>query len=450
MKHGSLLSRLQSHIPALGWIASLFVILLMASPAAGQLRPPEVCTPTNCLPPADKTYKENKDNPNKRHHQKYGDGIGEVKNGYHKRFTTWGVPPEPGFPPLLHSFGSVVGGLLSLDGGTNYTEFEFPAQVTVMVVFDHFEGSTSVYRTEMTELNVTGTGPAVMIRESPTLASAGETTIRPIPGGYAISSFFDVFTELSLDGGATWLPSMDNGMPLAGRMDLSNDDAAPLVTPLGDVAPIPDQPYCQPTNWNTTVFEPNGVKVRDFKHRQLHNPVSLNIPVGQGTIYTANNTLIEADVSPGIGQPFQRIAAQANMAVRVTHTVDANGGRSRFFDTEMQQLNISGGTLPPGVMLRESPTKASRGAHTVRSTQGTFLVNSFFDVFLELSVDGGQVWTPASGPVRMEIPSSPPLAAIPTLSEWGLIILALLLLTFGTVFILRRRATTPARVAAAS
>ena len=47
-----------------------------------------------------------------------------------------------------------------------------------------------------------------MILESPTLWSFGQTTITDIGGGqYHIDSFFDIFTELSLDGGSTWLPS---------------------------------------------------------------------------------------------------------------------------------------------------------------------------------------------------------------------------------------------------
>jgi hypothetical protein len=53
-----------------------------------------------------------------------------------------------------------------------------------------------------------------MIRESPTLASRGVTTTEvlcplcdPPFDTYRISSFFDVFTELSIDGGTTWVPS---------------------------------------------------------------------------------------------------------------------------------------------------------------------------------------------------------------------------------------------------
>jgi hypothetical protein len=52
------------------------------------------------------------------------------------------------------------------------------------------------------------TPPFVRIRESPTLPSLGQTRITDIGGGrYHIDSFFDVFTELSFDGGANWFPS---------------------------------------------------------------------------------------------------------------------------------------------------------------------------------------------------------------------------------------------------
>jgi len=35
-------------------------------------------------------------------------------------------------------------------------------------------------------------------------ASRGQTRITAAPGGFMVSSFFDVFTELSIEGGSTW------------------------------------------------------------------------------------------------------------------------------------------------------------------------------------------------------------------------------------------------------
>jgi hypothetical protein len=67
--------------------------------------------------------------------------------------------------------------------------------------------TTGLFQTEMVGMSLTGFG-GIMVRESPTLPSLGQTRITDIGGGrYHIDSFFDVFTELSLDGGSNWLPS---------------------------------------------------------------------------------------------------------------------------------------------------------------------------------------------------------------------------------------------------
>jgi hypothetical protein len=61
---------------------------------------------------------------------------------------------------------------------------------------------------EVLSLNVNISG--TLLRESPTRASLGHTSIQPHSGGYLIDSFFDVFTEISLDNGQTWLPADDS------------------------------------------------------------------------------------------------------------------------------------------------------------------------------------------------------------------------------------------------
>lgn len=67
------------------------------------------------------------------------------------------------------------------------------------------------------------------------------------------------------------------------------------------------------------------------------------------------------------------------------------------FDTEMLSMNLSGGTLPPGVMIRESPTLPSLGHTTITDIGGgLYQIDSFFDVFTELSTDGGLSWMPSN------------------------------------------------------
>ena len=87
------------------------------------------------------------------------------------------------------------------------------------------------------------------------------------------------------------------------------------------------------------------------------------------------------------------------------------------------------GSSPFGpVNLRESPTLASLGsveefgtvsidASDTPTTVGSspFMISSFFDVFTELSIDGGQSWNPGQSSTHIELmpePGSLSLAAI--------------------------------------
>jgi hypothetical protein len=62
----------------------------------------------------------------------------------------------------------------------------------------------------MLQLDLQGFGDPFgpfMIRESPTKQSLGKHTLRSDPRGYRVSSFFDVFLELSTNDGQTWVPA---------------------------------------------------------------------------------------------------------------------------------------------------------------------------------------------------------------------------------------------------
>jgi hypothetical protein len=74
-------------------------------------------------------------------------------------------------------------------------------------------------------MDLTGLPGGLMIRESPSLASSGQTTITDLGGGqFKIDSFFDVFTELSLDGGQSWHPSN-------GSMHVTENPYSPTTAP---------------------------------------------------------------------------------------------------------------------------------------------------------------------------------------------------------------------------
>src|SRR5207302_886511 len=105
------------------------------------------------------------------------------------------------------------------------------------------------------------------------------------------------------------------------------------------------------------------------------------------------------------GQGPILITAPGNVSVTMSNA-GVNNGTSQY-DNEMTQLDINGGGMPPGVMIRESPTLQSGGHTTSRPVPGGFMVSSFFDIFTELSMDGGATWSPAQQPAHMELRRDP-------------------------------------------
>ncbi len=97
-----------------------------------------------------------------------------------------------------------------------------------------------------------------------------------------------------------------------------------------------------------------------------------------------------------------------NMVMAQQTMVDSD---TRFFDAEILSIKVQPGATQLPILLRESPSKASLGKTFVRngpSLSRPFLVSSFFDVFIEVSLDGGQTWSGVQDPVQVEL-NPPPL-----------------------------------------
>ncbi|MHC4603590.1 MAG: hypothetical protein ACYS6W_09710 [Planctomycetota bacterium] len=78
------------------------------------------------------------------------------------------------------------------------------------------------------------------------------------------------------------------------------------------------------------------------------------------------------------------------------------------FATEIVSMSLSGDAGDMPVLIRESPTEQSTGQTDITDIGGgLYHIDSFFDVFTELSVDGGGTWTAADGPIRMELVPDP-------------------------------------------
>jgi hypothetical protein len=119
-------------------------------------------------------------------------------------------PPPPNVGNMTsHSFGSTVFGDLVVNGGAPQP-FSASAQVSVNVTkVSGTNGSPlGSFDNQMTQLDITGLPGGIEIRVDPTQASTGQTNISDAGGGmFRIDSFFDIFTDISLDSGATWIPS---------------------------------------------------------------------------------------------------------------------------------------------------------------------------------------------------------------------------------------------------
>jgi hypothetical protein len=93
----------------------------------------------------------------------------------------------------------------TLSGGIN-GNFHLTGTGQVQIFNRPNDNTYGFFNTEMLALDLIGGG--LRLRESPTLASHGTTTESPGGGQpFLISSFFDVFTELSVDSGQTWMPA---------------------------------------------------------------------------------------------------------------------------------------------------------------------------------------------------------------------------------------------------
>jgi hypothetical protein len=147
--------------------------------------------------------------------------------------------PAGGGPCEHHHFQSGLDAMVDPDGALGpmgFIPIHLEGPVRTNAYGRTAPGQTGTFQTEMIMMHLTGTvGPmTVEIRESPTLPSMGQTSILPSSGGFHIDSFFDVFTELSINGGP-WIPNdalSAYGPPGSTHVDLVPEPASFLLAAL--------------------------------------------------------------------------------------------------------------------------------------------------------------------------------------------------------------------------
>ena len=124
----------------------------------------------------------------------------------HARFLN--VVRTPIGPDELEDFDSTIEALVDIEFSTGGWLYDIPISLSgpVSVLTHNKVGNTTgTFQTEMIAMSLSGdmAGMPVTVRESPVLSTVGQTTITDLGGGlYEIDSFFDVFTEVSINGGA--------------------------------------------------------------------------------------------------------------------------------------------------------------------------------------------------------------------------------------------------------
>ncbi len=299
--------------------------------------------------------------------------------------------PAPG-SVLTRSMNVPMELQLSLDGGSTFIPCGGQALFTITFSDLLVESVQFTLKTEVVQLDLSGgtLPPDVMLRESPTRASIGRTSIRSVPGGYRISSFFDIFTELSLDGGRTWTPSCDVLHIAAEETAPERAFATNLMPPNGVLENPPG---------DLALGYPKGEHIKQavFTCRGAGGGVPPPAP-GETARVAADGTA-EFLFSTDGGHSFNPIRCMAYYRYELKNVIVTS--LTTLYDTEMLQLELWGGNLPAGTMLRESPTRASTGRTSIRqAANGAFLIGSFFDVFMEVSRDGGGTWTPFDLPMH--------------------------------------------------
>jgi hypothetical protein len=131
-------------------------------------------------------------------------------------------------PDQVENFDSTVRGTVDDGSGPQLLVLTGPVQT---IVKGRTGSQTGTFDTEIVSMSLSGDvgGVSIEIRENPSQQSLGEATITDIGGGqFAVDSFFDVYTEISVDGGP--FQPQTNG---ASRMTLVEKDVVPVIGPLG-------------------------------------------------------------------------------------------------------------------------------------------------------------------------------------------------------------------------
>ena len=200
--------------------------------------------------------------------------------------------------------------------------------------------------------------------------------------------------------GDSLVPVCDGVCPPASHCETVESDVVILPSP--DLPPDSDPVDCdsivsQYVGADVHARFPNGIDFSNPIHKCFRNVQRTIDPLTGDETEVFESTLEgHASIDGGPAEPVS-LSGPVKVITR------GKGGQATgSWDTEMLSMELTGTVDTVLVEIRESPGLLSVGRTTVRDNgDGTIVIDSFFDVFIELSLDGGQFQPQTNGAGRM-------------------------------------------------
>ena len=192
-------------------------------------------------------------------------------------------------------------------------------------------GGAESYDTEMLSLTAAGGGlPSdIQIRESPTRAGTGGTTIRAVPGGFMVSSFFDIYIEVSTDG-----LKLGGGFGACPCRTALRSGAGGGGADADAIVPPPVDKYVSPADYHIALA--SGIIIRDIKHKLFTQSVNPP-PVGGRPATHHFDSQLDFQLSTDGGQTWQPPARPPGVDVQISRL---SSGEEELYETEMLGLTV--------------------------------------------------------------------------------------------------------------
>jgi hypothetical protein len=162
------------------------------------------------------------------------------------------------------------------------------------------------------------------------------------------------------------------------------------------------------------VLYPTGFEIRNLTLYDFTSCV--NVLPGQ-TNSASLECKMDVDLSPDAGSTWNSYLAIPTTCHMIFSWSGTGSQGEDLYTGTIDDLSAAGGSLPFNLRFRESPFQNSTGPASVRAETGGYQIESFFDVFTELSLDGGMTWYPGFSACRIVLNPTGPTPVKP--STWG-------------------------------